>query len=167
VDTGISELAFTSASMGMAAAGCRAVADTMTVDFMLEAFSTLVEQAGKLRYMSGGATSVPMVMRAPAGNTKNMGPHHAGAYWPLFAHCPGLLVAVPAFAADAKVRKTPSWPRSWANFSLLSLYSHRNAWANLHLLGQRDTLLAEGADEDRAALDGGPGYLLSAPARGG
>ena len=86
--------------MGMAAAGCRAVADTMTVDFMvitpplararapsknipictsddddvaktnvarvvlqLEAFSTLVEQAGKLRYMSGGATSVPMVMR--------------------------------------------------------------------------------------------------------
>ena len=41
-----------------------------------------------------------------------------------------------------KVRKTPSWPRSWANFSLLSLYSHRNAWTNLHLLGQPDTFLA-------------------------
>jgi hypothetical protein len=38
-------------------------------------------------------------------------------------------------AAAAKVRKTPSWPRSWANFSLLALYSPRNAWANLHLLG--------------------------------
>eukprot|EP01050_Picozoa_sp_SAG11_P009231 SAG11_NODE_854_length_6864_cov_6.972087_6_plen_131_part_00 len=88
--------------MGLAASGCRAVADTMTVDFMLEAFSTLVQQAGKLRYMSGGATAVPMVMRSPSGNTKNMGPHHAGCYWPLFAHCPGLLVAVPAFAADAK-----------------------------------------------------------------
>jgi hypothetical protein len=35
-----------------------------------------------------------------------------------------------------EVRKTPSWPRSWANFSLLHLYSHRNAWANLHLLHQ-------------------------------
>jgi hypothetical protein len=35
----------------------------------------------------------------------------------------------------AQVRKTPSWPRSWANFSRLSLYSHRNAWANLDLLG--------------------------------
>jgi hypothetical protein len=39
-------------------------------------------------------------------------------------------------------RNTPSWPRSWANFSLLQLYSHRNAWANLHLLGQSDTFLA-------------------------
>ena len=52
--------------------------------------------------MSSGATTVPMVMRAPAGNTRNMGPHHSGAYWPMFAHCPGLLVAVPAFARDAK-----------------------------------------------------------------
>ena len=42
----------------------------------------------------------------------------------------------------AQVRKTPSWPRSWVNFSLLSLYSHRNAWANLHLLGQPDAFLA-------------------------
>jgi hypothetical protein len=52
-------------------------------------------------------------------------------------------------AADAprlaEVRKTPSWPRSWANFSLLELYSHRNAWANLHLLGQPNTFLAGGA----------------------
>jgi 2-oxoisovalerate dehydrogenase E1 component len=102
IDTGISELGFTGACMGLAACGCRAVGDTMTVDFMLEATSTLVEQAGKLRYMSGGATTVPMVMRAQAGNTRNMGPHHSGCYWPMFAHCPGLLVAVPAFARDAK-----------------------------------------------------------------
>ena len=82
IDTGISELGFTSASMGLSACGVRAVADTMTVDFMLEATSTLVEQAAKLRYMSSGATTVPMVMRAPAGNTRNMGPHHSGAYVP-------------------------------------------------------------------------------------
>jgi hypothetical protein len=44
-----------------------------------------------------------------------------------------------------KVRKTPSRPRSWANFSLLYLYFHRNAWANLYILGQPDTFLAEAA----------------------
>jgi alpha-D-xyloside xylohydrolase len=41
-----------------------------------------------------------------------------------------------------QVRKMPSWPRSWANFSLSQLYSHRNAWANLHILGQPNTFLA-------------------------
>jgi hypothetical protein len=43
---------------------------------------------------------------------------------------------------QAQVRRTPRWPRSWANFSVLWLYSHRNAWANLHLLGQPNTFLA-------------------------
>ena len=42
-----------------------------------------------------------------------------------------------------EVRKTPSWPRSWANFSLFQLYSHRNAWANLHIWEQPNTFLAE------------------------
>jgi hypothetical protein len=41
-----------------------------------------------------------------------------------------------------KVRRTPSWPRSWANFSLFCLYSHRNVWANSHLLGQPNSFLA-------------------------
>jgi hypothetical protein len=45
-----------------------------------------------------------------------------------------------------QVRTMPSWPRSWANFSILSLYSHRNAWTNLHLLqGQPETVLASRA----------------------
>jgi hypothetical protein len=44
--------------------------------------------------------------------------------------------------AAYKARKTPSWPRSWATFSLLQLYSRRNSWANLHLLGQTNTILA-------------------------
>jgi hypothetical protein len=49
-----------------------------------------------------------------------------------------------------KVRNTPSWPRSWANFSLLWLHSHRNAWANWHLLGQPNTFLAQAAAAPRA-----------------
>jgi hypothetical protein len=47
-------------------------------------------------------------------------------------------------ALTIKVRKTPSWPRSWANSSLLQLYSHRNVRANLHLLGQPNSFLAQG-----------------------
>jgi hypothetical protein len=45
-----------------------------------------------------------------------------------------------------KVRQAPSWPRRWANFSLLWRFSHRNARANLHLSGQPDNFLAEGLD---------------------
>ena len=60
-------------AMGMAATGRRAVADTMLVDLMFEATSALVEQASKLRCigLSGGATSVPMVMRARHGNARS------------------------------------------------------------------------------------------------
>jgi hypothetical protein len=43
-----------------------------------------------------------------------------------------------------QVRKTPSWHRSWANFSRLWMHSHRDAWANWHRLGQLDTFLAPG-----------------------
>ena len=52
--------------------------------------------------------------------------------------------ASPRRGSIAQVRKTPSWPRSWANFSILSLYSHVSAWANLHILGQPNTFLAPG-----------------------
>ena len=52
------------------------------------------------------------------------------------------LSAEAAARANIQARQTPSWPRSWANFSLFWLYSHRNTWANLHLLGQPDTFLA-------------------------
>ena len=49
------------------------------------------------------------------------------------------------------VRKTPSWPRSWVNFCLLKLHSHRNVWANLRLLGQPNTFLACGPEPSSRA----------------
>jgi hypothetical protein len=52
-----------------------------------------------------------------------------------------------------QVRKTPSWPRSWANFSPLSLCSHRNGRANLHILGQPNTFLAAGAEAGGARAE--------------
>ena len=52
-----------------------------------------------------------------------------------------------------QVRKTPSWPRNWANFSLLQLYSRRDSWANLHRLGQPNIFLAAGRREGALDLD--------------
>jgi len=52
--------------------------------------------------MSGGQVSAPVVIRASIGAIKNAGPHHSGCYYPIYAHCPGLIVAVPSNPADAK-----------------------------------------------------------------
>ncbi len=102
IDTPICELGFTGAAAGASASGCRAVADVMFADFMFEAASQIIEQAAKLRYMSNGQTSVPMIVRAAWGTIKNTGPHHSGSYHPIWAHCPGLIVVIPSTPADAK-----------------------------------------------------------------
>ena len=102
IDTPISELGFTGAAIGAAATGCRAIADLMFVDFLFEAGSQIAHQAAKLRYMSNGKISVPLVIRAAIGAIKNAGAHHSGSYYPVWAHIPGLLVVVPSNPADAK-----------------------------------------------------------------
>lgn len=102
IDTPICELGFTGASIGASATGCRAVADLMMGDFLWESASQIVLQAGKLHYMSNGQVTVPMIIRAGMGAIKNTGPHHSGAYYPVWAHCPGLVVVVPSNPADAK-----------------------------------------------------------------
>lgn len=102
MDTPICELGFTGAAIGAAATGCRAIADLMFTDFLFEAASQVVNQAAKLRYMTNGRISVPVVMRMCMGMLKNSGAHHSGSYYPMWAHVPGLLVAVPSNPADAK-----------------------------------------------------------------
>lgn len=102
IDTPICELGFTGACVGAAASGCRAIADLMFTDFMFEAATQIIEQAAKLRYMTNGQIGVPLVVRSGMGAIKNAGPHHSGAYYPIWAHNPGLLVAVPSNPADAK-----------------------------------------------------------------
>jgi 2-oxoisovalerate dehydrogenase E1 component len=102
IDTPISELGFTGASVGAAATGCRAVADLMFADFLFEAGSQIIHQAAKLRYTSNGRMSAPMIVRAGAGEIRGAGPHHSGTYHPMWAHVPGLIVCVPSNPADAK-----------------------------------------------------------------
>ena len=102
IDTPICELAFTGAAAGASATGCRAIADLMFADFMFDAGTQIVQQAAKLRYMSNGQVGVPMIVRAPMGMIKNAGAHHSGAYYPVWGHIPGLIVAVPSTPAEAK-----------------------------------------------------------------
>ncbi len=102
IDTPICEFGYTGAGIGLAATGCRAVVDLMFTDFMFDAASQIIHQASKLRYMSNGQIGVPMVIRSMNGTIKSAGPHHSGNYYPIFAHCPGLIIAVPSTPADAK-----------------------------------------------------------------
>ncbi len=102
VDTPISELGFTGAALGASATGVRAVADLMFADFLFEAAGQIVLQASKLRYMSNGQMTAPMVIRVGAGTVRSTGPHHSGTYHPVWAHIPGLIVAMPSTPADAK-----------------------------------------------------------------
>jgi 2-oxoisovalerate dehydrogenase E1 component len=102
VDTPICELGFTGAAIGASATGCRTVSDLMMADFLFEAASQIIQQGSKLRYMSNGQVSVPVVIRSGGGCIKQTGPHHSGMYHPIWAHCPGLIVVVPSNGADAK-----------------------------------------------------------------
>ena len=74
----------------------------MFADFAFETAGQIFLQAAKLRYMSNGEMSAPMVVRVGAGALRSSGPHHSGIYHPIFAHMPGLIVCVPSTPADAK-----------------------------------------------------------------
>ncbi|WP_020667149.1 alpha-ketoacid dehydrogenase subunit beta [Amycolatopsis nigrescens] len=101
-DTPITEAAFVGAAVGAAATGLRPVADLLFVDFAGVAFDQIMNQAAKLRYMVGGKASVPLVLRAMWGAGMRRGAQHSQALYPIFAHIPGLKVAVPSTPADAK-----------------------------------------------------------------
>ena len=102
IDTPICELGFTGAAIGASATGCRAVADLMFVDFLFETGGQIPLQAAKLHYMSNGAMTAPIVVRAPCGAVKSAGPQHSGTYHSMWSHLPGLIVALPSNPADAK-----------------------------------------------------------------
>ncbi len=101
-NTPISELGFTGAAVGAAMAGYRPVLDMRLVDFTLVAMDPIANQAPKLRYMLGGQVSIPLVIRTPQGGGVQNGPTHGQSLESWFMKIPGLKVAVPSGAADAK-----------------------------------------------------------------
>ncbi len=102
LDTPISENAIVGGAVGAALAGLRPVAEVMFQDFLAACFDPIVNQAAKLRYMSGGQCAVPLVVRSPGGAGLAFGAQHSQSLEALFMNVPGLRVVVPSNAYDAK-----------------------------------------------------------------
>lgn len=101
-DTPISESSFVGLGIGAAMAGMRPVVELLFMDFALVAADQIVNQAAKLRYMSGGTVSVPMVVRAQQGGGRGNGAQHSQSFESWFAQVPGLIIVAPSTPADAK-----------------------------------------------------------------
>ncbi|MCK4474378.1 alpha-ketoacid dehydrogenase subunit beta [Candidatus Bathyarchaeota archaeon] len=101
-DTPISESAIIGTAVGAAITGMRPVAEIMFGDLTTLAMDQIANQAAKLRYMFGGQTSVPLVIRTPFGAGVNIASHHSQSLEAWFMHVPGLHVAVPSTPYDAK-----------------------------------------------------------------
>lgn len=102
MDTPISETAIIGASVGAAMAGMRPVADMHFADFMGVAMDELFNQMAKIRYMFGGQTTVPMVVRAPDGLASSAAAQHSQSIEAWFMNIPGIKVVAPSNPADAK-----------------------------------------------------------------
>ena len=101
LNTPIAELGFFGVATGAAMMGMRPIVDVQYGDFLFLAIDQIVNNAAKLRYMSGGQIRVPMVMRAPVGAT-GRGSQHAQNMERYFIGVPGLKVVAPSNAYDAK-----------------------------------------------------------------
>jgi pyruvate dehydrogenase E1 component beta subunit len=101
-DTPISENTIVGVGVGAAMTGLRPVVELMTINFALLAFDQIVNHAAHIHYMFGGQARVPLVVRMPQGAGHQLGPTHSHCLEAMFLHVPGLLVAVPSTAADAK-----------------------------------------------------------------
>jgi pyruvate dehydrogenase E1 component beta subunit len=102
VDAPIAEEAIVGCAIGAAMSGLRPVVEMMTVNFSLLAFDQVVQNAAKIRYMFGGETTVPLVMRLPGGAGHQLSSQHSHSFEVLYGFIPGLLVVSPTTPEDAK-----------------------------------------------------------------
>ena len=102
VDAPISELGFAGLGVGAAMVGLRPVIEMMTWNFAILAMDQIVNNAAKLRHMSGGQLRCPIVFRGPGGAGGRLSSQHSQALEAHYVHCPGLKVVAPATPADAK-----------------------------------------------------------------
>ena len=102
IDSPITESGFTGLSIGAAMVGLRPIVEFMTWNFSAVAFDQILNNAAKIRQMSGGQFNIPIVFRAPNGSARQVGSQHSHAMEHFYTHVPGLKVLAPAFPADAK-----------------------------------------------------------------
>jgi acetoin:2,6-dichlorophenolindophenol oxidoreductase subunit beta len=98
----ISETAEIGMAIGVALAGYRPVVELLMAEFMLVAMNQVVNEAPRLRYMSGGRVKVPVVFKAGYGFTAGWAGQHTGSIYSMFMGFPGLKIALPSTPADAK-----------------------------------------------------------------
>jgi pyruvate dehydrogenase E1 component beta subunit len=102
VDTPIAEAGFAGVGIGAAMVGLRPIVEFMTWNFSAVAFDQILNNAAKLRQMSGGQLDCPIVFRGPNASARQVGSQHSHAMEHFYATVPGLKVVAPAFPADAK-----------------------------------------------------------------
>ena len=102
IDTPISEPGFMGMAVGAAMTGSRPIVDLMFGDFLFLIMDQLCNQAAKAHYMSGGKLNVPLVLRTNLGATRRSAAQHSQSLHALVAHVPGLKVALPSSAYEAK-----------------------------------------------------------------
>jgi 2-oxoisovalerate dehydrogenase E1 component len=101
LDTPIAETAIMGLGVGAAMAGLRPVVELMYLDFLGVCLDQLMNQAAKLRLMTGGAVTVPMVVRTQFGSGRSSGSQHSQSLEAILAHIPGLTVVMPSTGTDA------------------------------------------------------------------
>jgi pyruvate dehydrogenase E1 component beta subunit len=102
MNTPLSETAILGAAVGAAATGLIPVAEIMYMDFFAVAMDPVVNQAAKMRFMFGGKLSLPLTIRAPLGGRRSAAAQHSQCLEAWFFHIPGIKIAMPSCAADAK-----------------------------------------------------------------
>jgi pyruvate dehydrogenase E1 component beta subunit len=102
IDTPISEAGFSGIGVGSTMTGNRPIIEFMTFNFALVGIDQIVNNAAKIRQMSGGQFPCPIVFRGPTGSAGQLGATHSQAFESWYANCPGLKVIVPSNPYDAK-----------------------------------------------------------------
>ncbi|MBK8265927.1 MAG: pyruvate dehydrogenase complex E1 component subunit beta [Nannocystis sp.] len=102
LDTPIAETGFAGVGIGAAMCGLRPIVEFMTFNFSAVAFDQILNNAAKIRHMTNGQFSVPIVFRGPNAAAHMLGSTHSQAFEPFYAHVPGLIVIAVATAYDAK-----------------------------------------------------------------
>ncbi|MBT7654218.1 MAG: pyruvate dehydrogenase complex E1 component subunit beta [Flavobacteriaceae bacterium] len=102
IDTPISEAGFSGVGVGSTMTGNRPIIEYMTFNFALVGIDQIINNAAKIRQMSGGQFPCPIVFRGPTGSAGQLGATHSQAFESWYANCPGLKVIVPSNPYDAK-----------------------------------------------------------------
>ncbi|MFB3895429.1 MAG: pyruvate dehydrogenase complex E1 component subunit beta [bacterium] len=102
IDTPITEPSFTGVGIGASLVGLRPIIEMMTFNFAILALDQIINNAAKIRYMSGGQLKVPIVIRGPGGAAHQLAAQHSQSIESFLCHTPGLKVVMPYTPKDAK-----------------------------------------------------------------